>query len=117
MKNRAKCKVCKSIIESFHSTDLVICNCGEIFVDGGDAMKCGATDFANFLRVDDHGNEIVVTVTEKNEPIESRIDDPIGFSIDEMIKNIESLPEHAKSSSVTQYDLMSVLLILRAMHK
>jgi uncharacterized FlaG/YvyC family protein len=29
-------------------------------------MKCGATDFSNFLRVDDEGNEIVVKVVNPN---------------------------------------------------
>ena len=54
MKNRAKCKLCNSIIESFHRHDYVTCACGEIAVDGGlDYFKVIARDYANFLRIDD----------------------------------------------------------------
>ena len=68
MKNRAKCKLCGDVIESFHSYDYVACRCGEIAVDGGmDNFRCIANDFGNFLRVDDEGNEIVVKVVEKGE--------------------------------------------------
>jgi len=49
--NRAKCKLCGTIIVSRHRHDLVSCKCGEIFVDGGnDYWRCGAKNFKNFLR-------------------------------------------------------------------
>ena len=33
--NKAQCKICKSIIESFHVHDFKTCDCGAISVDGG----------------------------------------------------------------------------------
>ena len=68
MKNRAKCKLCNSIVESFHPTDHVICKCGEIELNGGDAMYAKANDFRNFVRVDDLGNEITVRYENKKSP-------------------------------------------------
>ena len=64
MKNRAKCKLCGSIIESCHPMDYVVCKCGEIELNGGDAMLSRANDYTNFVRVDDLGNEIAVKFTE-----------------------------------------------------
>ena len=35
LRNRARCKDCGEIIESFHVHDFVRCACGKIAVDGG----------------------------------------------------------------------------------
>ena len=35
MRNRAKCKLCSSVIESYHRYDEVSCKCGEINISGG----------------------------------------------------------------------------------
>lgn len=48
--NKAKCKLCNSIIESKYRHDYVECSCGEISVDGGkDYLKRGAKNFENFI--------------------------------------------------------------------
>lgn len=58
MKNRARCKKCNTIIESKYRHDFVSCECGAIFVDGGnDYWRCGG-DFESFERLDDNGNII-----------------------------------------------------------
>lgn len=123
MKNRAKCKLCQSIIESFHRHDYVSCKCGEIAIDGGQEM-CGASarDFNNFLRIDDEGNEIVVQFVEKAEDVkplynEENIQEKPSKEkmiqiLEEMIKNYESLPKHAMESPISHYDLLSVLILL-----
>lgn len=120
MRNRAKCKLCQSIIESFHPSDFVTCKCGEIFVDGGaDDYRCGAGEWSNFLRVDDQGNEIVVKVTGdvnplyKDKPNKKELID----MLDGMIKNIEGLPPQAMHTSVTQFDLASALLLVSAIFR
>ena len=122
MKNRAKCKLCESIIESFHSTDYVFCKCGEISLDGGDSLRCYAKDFNNFLRVDDEGNEIVVTVKKidddkskyktDSKPVYSKKD--LLDMLEEQIKSIDNLPSHALQSFVTNSDLQAVLVLLLA---
>ncbi len=55
MKNRAKCKKCHSVLESFHEFDYITCKCGEIAISGGNQkLECYANDWSNFLRVDDN---------------------------------------------------------------
>ena len=106
MRNRAKCKLCSDIIESFHATDYVICKCGQISVEGGEALRCAAMDWDNFLRVDDLGNEIIVTLhqqvanraamMENIKPTKKELLD----MLDKMIKDIEGLPEGAMLASI-----------------
>ena len=63
MRNRAKCKLCGDIIESFHEFDHVICKCDQIAISGGQVKyECAARSFDNFLRIDDEGNQIVPSV-------------------------------------------------------
>lgn len=124
MRNRAKCKLCSSIIESFHATDYVMCRCGHIAVDGGDAFRCVAKDWNNFLRVDDHGNEIKVKVTEsepKAIPDVSENQVPTKKEmidmLDDMIKNIEHLPQGAMSTPINHYDFCSLLVLLSSIFR
>lgn len=117
MINRAKCRLCNSIIESYHATDLVLCKCGEISVDEGSALKCFAKDWNNFIRVDDNGNEIIVKV-KNNDTKPTEIDSTrpnkkeLLSMLDEMIKNTEKLPQAAMTSPITHYDFASALLLL-----
>ena len=117
MRNRAKCKLCNDIIESYHPTDLVYCSCGQIGVDSGDALKCIAKDWSNFLRVDDEGHEIIpiikgmqeeVTNTNTSKPTKAELLDMLL----EMIKAFEALPQAAMTQPITHYDLLSVLLLV-----
>ncbi len=137
MKNRAKCKLCSSIIESFHSTDWVECKCGEIIVGGGDAMNCAAKDWGNFLRIDDEGNEIVPKILTggkspsdktNNQDQANTSDDTINENhipnrkelldmLSEMIKNIENLPQHVMSNPITHYDFCSLLILISALFR
>ncbi len=114
MRNRAKCKLCKDIVESMHPTDSVMCQCGEIEVYGGDAMRCRFGDVGNFLRVDDEGNEIIVR--EKNVDISSSKVDREGLlrMLDDMIENVERLPEHAKITPINHYDFCGLMMLLRS---
>jgi hypothetical protein len=123
MKNRAKCNLCCDIIESFHSDDYVTCKCGEIYVDAGSKMICGAKNWNNFLRIDDEGNEIIVTVKDHNvKPLDIPYNTPskkeLLDMLQEMITNIERLPSHALYSPITNADhcasLMLLLSILRS---
>lgn len=124
MKNRAKCKLCKTIIESFHDLDHVMCKCGEVSVSGGNAMRCGANDWSNFVRVDDQGNEIVVTIKEMAsdvKPLDMPSSKPdkkelLGM-LSEMIKNIDNLPQHAATAPITHYDFSSLMILLVALFR
>ena len=120
MKNRAKCRLCNSILESFHRNDYVSCSCGEISIDGGsEYLRCSAKNWANFLRVDDEGNEIVVKVEGTNaddknvkEAPPLTLKDKINM-LDEMIKSFERLPTSAMMQPITHYDHLSALTLLR----
>lgn len=113
MKNKAKCKLCGDIIESFHASDLVVCSCGEISVDGGDAMRCSANDFNNFLRIDDKGNEVKVSVVAK-ESVPLKKEDKLTI-LNDMISSFENLPEHGLQQHATNYDILSVLYLLKSL--
>ena len=120
MKNRAKCRKCQSIIESFHEFDYVSCKCGEIAITGGlTRYEVSAKDYANFLRIDDLGNEIVVSVKEM--PSDNGFSEDISKKttkkevldmLDEYVKYIEGMPDHAKSSAATLSDLSSLTTLL-----
>lgn len=128
MRNRAKCKLCNDILESFHHHDFVTCRCGEISVDGGQHhFKCSAKDFKNFLRIDDHDNEIPIKYVDKEpsdspmekegpqpteaplKPITTRED--LTAVVNEMLANIERLPSHAQMQPLTHYDYQAILLL------
>lgn len=120
MRNIAKCKLCKDIIESFHPTDFVFCKCGEIAVSGGLGMHCSAKNFNNFLRVDDKGNEIVVTYKEdskKPEEFDIVTKKDLLTSLDEHILYIENMPDRAKLSNTNYYDLLSLMVWLSSFFK
>lgn len=126
MNNRAKCKLCKSIIQSYHGTDYVMCDCGEIALDGGDAMRCYANDLANVIRVDDEGNEIIPKIVDKTSAdileigqeikVQPSKSEMIGV-LSEMIKGYEALPRQGMDAACTNADMLSSLLLIYAILK
>lgn len=56
MKNRARCKKCKDIIESKYRHDFVSCKCGAIFIDGGNDYWRQGGDLESIERLDDNGD-------------------------------------------------------------
>ena len=117
MKNRAKCKLCLSVIESFHEGDYVTCKCGHISVSEGLSMGCSALDWNNFLRVDDLGNEIVPKIVDKSDDVKPLYNEKLEKEdklkmLDEMIKYYESLPSQVLQAPITGYDLLSSLILL-----
>ena len=124
MRNRAKCKLCSSIIESKDRHDHVSCECGEIAVDGGsDYFRCGARSFDNFIRIDDQGNEVKVKIVESDNDSEELKEkkpptkEELLQEIEGMISSIERLPQNAMVTSVTQYDLLSLLYVISSLFK
>lgn len=127
MRNRAKCKLCNSIIESFMRNDYVTCSCGEISVNHGPALWCEARDWINFRRIDDDGNEIPVAYKDK----QGQQNDDVGGQeqahkpstgdllsmLDEMIKSYDTLPHHAMLSPVSHADHISLLMLVSSLFK
>jgi hypothetical protein len=122
MKNRAKCNLCDTIIESLHPQDYQLCKCGSIFVDGGPNNLCGAKDWKNFVRIDDNGNEHIPKIIEKSDTLEEPVEpsdtilaltkqDKLSI-LKEMIDGYDRLPPHAHGQPITHYDLQSALMII-----
>lgn len=123
MRNRAKCRKCDDIIESFHTNDYCACKCGEISVYGGmQKYECGASDWSNFIRVDDMGAEIIPKIKESNAEQSITIDEEtkrptreeLIDGLEYVLKNLEELPAHAMSAPITHYDYSALLSVLIA---
>jgi hypothetical protein len=122
MRNRAKCKKCQSILESFHLHDYVTCKCGEISISGGnDKYFTYAHDFSNFIRIDDEEKEVLVTFKEDDsghdqkksqEPPKKATREDLLQEFQRLLDNIEQLPEPALTLPISHYDLYSFMLIL-----
>jgi len=120
MRNRAKCKLCKDVLESFHQFDHVQCKCGQISISGGqNQYECAALDWGNFLRIDDEDNEVSVKV--KSDIKEVPIKEEISFKytreqqidmLETMVKNIENLPKHVMELPINHYDFYSYILLI-----
>lgn len=142
MRNRAKCKLCNDIIESFHSHDFVFCKCKEIFVDGGtNCYRSGASDYSNFMRVDDEGLEIEVRVVDSADAMKKEENDSVHaipekqsnqdipqstlpptkeellHMFDDFIKTYEDLPEQAMRLPINHYDHLSLMMLIRSIVK
>lgn len=131
MRNIAKCRICKSIIESIHPSDYIVCGCGEIAIDGGpDNFKVFAKSFENILRIDDEGNEIIPIVQSKLEaihkenPMEKKKEAHQKHStesllklLDNMIERIEEMPPIAMGTPITHYDFLSLLLLFSSLFR
>ena len=121
MRNRAKCKKCQAIIESFTIGDLVECECGAIAITGGTYQySTFARDYADFLRIDDMGNEIPVKCKDKESDEQqdcTPIDDPKPLSRKELIEKLEAmikadinLPQDAHIQHLTYVDFLRYIV-------
>jgi hypothetical protein len=145
MRNRAMCKLCGDIIESFHRHDYVKCTCDQIMVDGGnDYFRCGAVDWDNFIRLDDDDNQVPIQVKEKEQgnidqqtPSDTGLAENISHKemseisdqplidkkksilndIDQLCKVIEGLPHHALDQPITHRDYLSLLGLISSVLK
>ena len=128
MRNRAKCNLCKSVIESITEDDFVTCECKEIMISGGTTQfYCGASDWGNFLRIDDNDNEVVPVikdakkdVIEKGEYIPFTKDERKAMLYEElemMLSNIENLPQHVMQTPITHADFAALMILLTAIFK
>ena len=114
MRNRAKCKKCNAIIESFVMNDLIACDCGAIAISGGTYLyEVFANDFGDMIRIDDEDNEIIPKIVGKpaQEKETKPTRDELLLELERMIDNIGRLPPVAKLNCINHYDLGSALLL------
>lgn len=123
MRNRAKCKLCKSVIESFSYEDYVGCECGEIAISGGEyKFQTFAKDYKNFLRVNDQEKESEVTLKDDKDVNPLYMDGKVTKKVlidmlDEMQKNIEKLPYGALSSPISHSDFSAFISLVSSIFK
>jgi hypothetical protein len=119
MRNRAKCALCHTVIESVLATEHVLCPCGEIGVAGGQQMLFKAyTSDDNFIRIDDDGNEIKPELAKAKESAEKLLVnmDDLGQIIKDMgtiVESLESLEDYSMRLPLNQYDLLTVLRLVK----
>jgi len=90
---------------------------------GQEKFGCAANDFVNFLRVDDSDNEVEVKV--KGSEAKEVEGDPgyrvtrkdLLYALDEMINNIQALPNHVMLNSINHYDFCSLLILLQSIFR
>jgi len=122
MRNRAKCKLCSDIIESKYAGHVDTCKCGSISVFNGAGMDMVPFASPHFLRVDDVGNEVVVSYKEKraegegyeeaNNPNEPRSRTDLIKDFENAIEYIDKAPNHEQLSFVTNAALCHYLKAL-----
>ncbi len=123
-RNRAKCRLCHTIIESMAIHDKVMCPCGEIAIDGGPLSPDGlrwleSLHWENLIVIDDEGNEVNPTVVKKDgtkvvEEMRGDKQSPLDM-VNSLIARCESLPQDAMMQYLTQYDYLSLLYLMKAM--
>lgn len=127
MRNRAKCKNCDSILESFTLYDYVECSCGGIAIDGGSyRLNAYARNWENFLRIDDDGKITPISFVEKPSEYQKEAEhqqakeepkqlakEGIMYEIDSTIQRLENLQILHQSQPLTQNDLKLVFEYLK----
>ncbi len=120
MINRAKCKLCNKIIEISNNEGWISCNCGEISINIKDGKKTAIIKHeGSLVEVDDEGNEIILELKDELNPdvSEKPKKDELIKLLDKMIKDIENLPPNAMSTYISQYDMMSALMLVSEIFK
>jgi hypothetical protein len=122
VRNRAKCKLCKDVLESFHTFDRVECSCGEISISGGmDHFECAFKNIQNFLRLDDQDKEISVRmegdkVMDANDLMQEASASIARTSTDDLLNMLRVYTEQEKrrppNTLVTVYDLCWALEVI-----
>lgn len=64
--NKAQCKKCNQIIESTHRHDFVKCQCGAIFVDGGQDYIRRGGNFDNIIELSEEIDDKPIKRSKRN---------------------------------------------------
>lgn len=119
MRNRAKCKACNHILESFAHDDFVSCECGNLTIwGGGYKFNVLAKDYNLMLRVDDEDCEHPVKYVEVNKADteqEEAKERPKPLTQEELIEEFKKLIEAFEKDAdhvCTYADLASITILL-----
>jgi len=134
MRTRAKCGLCKTIIEAKGKFDYVSCACGEISIDCATGVFHAniRQDKSNLILIDEEGNEIVPkeatetsvfpgleghTPKETAPILDANERTNLLNMLDDLRENIERLPKEAMQMPVTHADFSSLLVLLSAIFR
>ena len=125
MRNRAKCKLCNDVLESFIQGDYVTCSCGDVTI--GPHLYAEARDWATFVRVDDNDHEIPVQYQDKRQHQDQKINEDkethkpsreeLIRMLDELVKSYDNLPQQAMNAPVSHADQLSLLMLVSSLFK
>jgi hypothetical protein len=111
MRNRAKCRLCGDILESFHEFDRVDCKCDEIGISGGNIRPdVFYKNKENFIRVYDN-EEVPIIEIKKGDPMPEKRSEPPqksdeeiigGMSNEDLLFSLERQIEYAKNEQPTE---------------
>ena len=104
---------------------MVSCPCNEISIDGGTKkFRAAARDFKNFVRIDDEGNEVAVTLVDKPEPFISKEEKPLVDTyadklaiLMEMIDEAEKEHEHMSYANLSKREFAEAMLVIYSLLK
>jgi len=103
------------------SGDFVACSCGEICISQReDHYRARFNNKDNIVFIDDEGNEIVPTYkseSNQQEPLPKPKRDELLEIMDEMVKRVQELPQHAALAPITQADFASLLMLLSSIFR
>jgi len=114
IKNKAKCLLCKEIIESYHLYDYVTCKCGEISISGGQhKFEALAKNWDHFVRFDDNGNEFKPKIIDKDTDIDTETNIAVQTP-DELTQILLDLAKSGEDNSlpVWFYQICSAIFLL-----
>lgn len=119
MRNRAKCKLCSSIIESLTKEDHISCECGEIEISGGnEAFLIKAKDFTNFIRIAEDDSEIKPVIMEKKKeqlPLPAEMQEQkitqTAAIFKEMVQRLERMKIEELTSPMSHQDFLYFLYL------
>lgn len=103
-----QCRTCKDILLVDHVNGSIECNCGALqatYLEGKRTIK--TKNALNIVYLDDAGNEVILDMQD-----ERRTD--IIRSLEEMIHNYDNLSSNAMMMPANQYDIHTILLIIRS---
>ena len=116
MTTLAKCKKCLTTMSPMEN-ELIVCKCGEVSLDGIKRAVVCATDILHYCEVDDNDNEIKLKDfnVKLSEDTKKPSYSELRGLLSNMIDTYESMPPHAMMQSINNYELLSLLLLLRSL--
>jgi hypothetical protein len=101
---QAKCKLCESVLNHIED-EVTCCKCGEVTLHGIERVVICKKSTDNYVKIEEEIPETKLTSSD------------LISMLDNMVADIERLPEHAKREPINHYDFCSLLMLLSSIFK